>query len=112
VRTPFLRLRLPVVIHRVQRGEAKLAINAARLGEYLKLAPEDLDLLSSLLPVMPHVRTKPVRKTIDYVALKAQYERLLSNGTCATQADLARHLGISRVWVSRVQKRSKGQRYR
>ena len=43
-------------------------------------------------------------KRIDNVALRAQYEQLLADGTCATKADVARHAGVSRVWVSRVLK--------
>jgi len=37
VRTPYLHLRLPVIIRRVQRGEAKLAVNMAKLKTYLAL---------------------------------------------------------------------------
>jgi len=45
-----------------------------------------------------------MRKKIDYVELKAQYEQLLADGTCAVKADVARHVGVRRVWVSRVLK--------
>ena len=37
VRTPYLRLRLPIIVRRVRRGEAKLVVNTAKLGEYLVL---------------------------------------------------------------------------
>jgi hypothetical protein len=40
VRTPYLRLRLPVHICRMQRGEPKPAVNPAELNEYLALPPE------------------------------------------------------------------------
>lgn len=102
MRTPYLRLRLPIIVWRVQRGEAKLVVNMAKLGEYLRLAPEDLDRLTPLLPTPPFKMSRPSRMKIDYATLKAQYERLLSDGTCSTKADLARHLGVSRAWVSKV----------
>jgi Mn-dependent DtxR family transcriptional regulator len=41
---------------------------------------------------------------IDYEALRQTYARMLAGGPFANQADLARHLGVSRVWVSRVLK--------
>ena len=104
MRTPYLRLRLPVIIRRVQRGEAKLVVNIAKLGEYLALSPENIDRLAALLPRPTPDKTRPVREKIDYVALRAQYEQLLLDGTCATKADVARHAGVSRVWVSRVLK--------
>jgi hypothetical protein len=46
VRTPYLRLRLPVIFRRVQRGEAKLAVNMAKLREYLAL-PQNVLAFSS-----------------------------------------------------------------
>jgi len=104
VRTSYLRLRLPVIVRRVQRGEAKLVVNIARLGESLVLSPEDISCLAPLplgpLPGKPH----PTRMKIDYVALRAQYQQLLSDGTCATKAEVGRHLGVSRVWVGKVLK--------
>jgi len=100
---------LPVVIRRVRRGEAKLDLNVSKLREYLKLAPTDLDRLTPLLPAPTVKKLKPSRMRIDYVTLKAQYERLLSDGTYATKADLARHMGVSRVWVSRMLKGVKGR---
>jgi predicted aminopeptidase len=107
VRTPYLRLRLPVIIRRVERGEAKLVVDTAQLGEFLALAPEDINRLASLLSRPPSEKTRALRKRIDYVALRAQYEQLLLDGICATKADVARHVGVSRAWVSRVLKRVK-----
>lgn len=104
VRTPYLRVRLPIVIRRVQRGQAKMVVNVAKLGEFLALSPEDIDRLAPLLSGPLPESARPMRKRIDYVALRAQYEQILLNGTCATKADVARHVGVSRVWVSRVLK--------
>jgi len=71
----------------VQRGEAKLAVNAAKLSEYLALAPSDVNpqvpLLSGPLPE----RKRSIRKRIAYVERKAQHEELLLEGTCAAKAD-------------------------
>jgi hypothetical protein len=48
VRTPYLRLRFPIIVLRVHRGKAKLVVNVAKLGEYLALAPEEIDRLAPL----------------------------------------------------------------
>jgi predicted aminopeptidase len=89
-------------MRRVQRGEAKLVLNAAKLGEFLALSQENIDRLAPLLSGPPPKEARPTRKRIDYVALRAQYELLLLDGTCATKADVARPVSVSRVWVSRV----------
>jgi predicted aminopeptidase len=108
VRTPYLRLRLPVIIRGVQRGEAKLVVDTAKLGEFLALGPEVIDRLAPLQGGPLSQRARAMRKRIDYVALRAQYEQLLADGTCATKADVARYAGVSRTWVSRVLKGIKG----
>jgi hypothetical protein len=93
VRTPYLRLILPTVIRRVQRGETRLVVNVSKLGEFLALAQEDIDRLApELLGTVSAKRGLPGRKRLDYLALRAQYEQLLLDGTCTTKAELARYL--------------------
>jgi biotin operon repressor len=38
------------------------------------------------------------------VALQQTYARMLAEGPFSSHADLARHLGVGRVWVSKVLK--------
>jgi hypothetical protein len=47
VRTPYLRLRLPIAVRRVQRGKAELAMDLAKLGGFFAPDPADLDRLGS-----------------------------------------------------------------
>jgi DNA-binding CsgD family transcriptional regulator len=44
------------------------------------------------------------RQLIDCAALQQTYARLLAEGGFSSNAELARHLDVSRVWVSRVLK--------
>jgi len=88
----------------VQRGEAKLVVNTAKVGEFLSLGPEEINRLAPLPSGPLPGKTRPTRAKIDHIALRAQYEQLLADGTCATKADLARHIGVRRAWVSRVLK--------
>lgn len=81
-----------------------MVVNVAKLEEFLSLAPEDINRLAPHFSRPLPERARPPRKRIDYVVLRAQYEQLLVNGTCATKADIAPHVGVSKVWVSRVLK--------
>lgn len=67
VRTPYLHLRLSVIIRRTQRAVAKLVLDAAKLGEYLNLAREDLDRLPPL-PLPPLKKSQPSWMKVDYAA--------------------------------------------
>lgn len=81
-----------------------MAVNVAKLGGFLALSPENIDHLAPLFSGPLPEKTRPVKEKIDYVALRAEYQQLLSDGTCGTKAEVARHLGFSRVWVCRVLK--------
>jgi hypothetical protein len=81
-----MRLSLPVIVRRVQRGEAKLVVDLAKLGEYLALPPKDIGRLAPLLSGPVPERARAMTKRIDYVALRSQYEQLLLDGTRATKA--------------------------
>jgi hypothetical protein len=81
-----------------------LVVNAAKLGEFLALSPGVIDHLAPLLSGPLPEEARPMRKRIDYVVLTAQYQQLLADGTCATKADVARHVGVSRAWASRMLK--------
>jgi hypothetical protein len=54
--------------------------------------------------IREHQTTPEKRSAIDYDALKQSYRQLLETDPYKSQAELARHLGVSRVWVSRVLK--------
>ena len=52
-----------------------------------------------------HRPQKPRPKPrIDYAALQQTYRRMLAEGLFKSQTELARHLGVNRVWVSKVLK--------
>jgi hypothetical protein len=58
-----------------------------------------LDELVRLRPQKPRPKER-----IDYEALQQTYRRMLVEGPFSNKTELARHLGVSRVWVSRVLK--------
>jgi hypothetical protein len=41
---------------------------------------------------------------IDYVNLAQEYQALIDSGECSSKTEVARRVGKSRVWVSRVLK--------
>jgi hypothetical protein len=79
-------------------------MDSARLPQELGLDEEAIQglLQAGLVRLRPQKpRPKP---RIDYAALQQTYSRMLAEGPFFTQSELALHLGVSRVWVSRVLK--------
>lgn len=97
-------LRIPIKISNSAHDEEGFSLIKAQLSSILPLSPgaiarlQDVRLIRSLRP------TRAKRLPIDYVALQQTYRRMLAEGPYANQTELARHLGVSRVWVSKVLK--------
>ena len=100
----YILLRIPIEISKIAHGEKAIAVDEGPLHCSLPLSPAAITRLQDrrLIRLPRPVKTK--RLPIDYAALQQAYRRMLADGGFVTQAGLARHLGVSRVWVSRVLK--------
>jgi len=100
----FVLVEIPIEIHNLGHGQRLICMDSERLPQELGLNEEAIGSLVHaglvrLRPQMP--RPKP---RIDYAALQQTFARMLAEGPFKSQTELARHLGVSRVWVSRVLK--------
>ena len=100
----FILVKIPVEICLSQRGLQRIFLNPGRLSNILGLSVEDIERLRNAGLVFRYPEKARPRERIDYEALQQTYARMLAEGPFSTQAELARHLGVSRVWVSRVLK--------
>jgi len=79
-------------------------MDSERLPEVLGLNDEAIQGLLQAGLVRPHPQNPRPKECIDYAALQQVYRRILAKGSFSSQTELACHLGVSRVWVSRVSK--------
>ena len=102
----LLRLRLPFVFKRLPHGKLFFTLDVERLPLFLDVTPECIAKLRSRFcpPALSAAPPHRPKVPIDYASLQQTYRRMLADGGFASQAELARHLGVSRVWVSRVLK--------
>jgi len=100
----YILLRIPIEISNSARGEKAIAVAEAPLSSILPLSPDAITRLQDvrLIRLPRPVRAK--RLPIDYAVPQQTYRRMLADDGFVSQADLARHLGVSRVWVNRVLK--------
>jgi len=97
-------LRIPIDIHLFERDLQAIRMDPARLPQMLGLSDEDVNRLRQTGMVrFPSPALQP-KERIDYVNLRQTYARIFAEGPFRSQTDLARHLGVSRAWVSRVLK--------
>jgi hypothetical protein len=100
----FILLRIPIEISNNAHGEKAIAVEEGPLHCSFPLSPAAITRLQDLRLVRLPRPVRAKRQPIDYTALQQTYHRMLTEGPFSTQTELARHLGVSRVWVSRVLK--------
>jgi hypothetical protein len=100
----FILVKIPIEIHNLGHGQRLICMDSDRLPEELGLNEEAIGSLvqGGLVRLRPQ-KPRP-KKRIDYEALQQTYRRMLAEGGFASQTELARHLGVSGVRVSRVLK--------
>lgn len=75
-----------------------------RVQELLALSDDDISRLCDCGLILPRREMPSQKPKIDYEKLARSYRETMDRMQFVSQSDLARHLGVSRVWVSRVMK--------
>ncbi len=101
----YILLRIAIEIGNSAHGERTFSLAEAHpLSSILPLSPDAITRLQGSLLIRPSRLIKDKRYPIDYAALQQSHARMLNEKGISSQAELARHLGVSRVWVSRALK--------
>jgi len=100
----YILLRIPIEISNSAHGEKAIAIAEGPLYCSLPLSPVTISRLQDVCLIRLPRPERAKRLPIDYAALQKTYARMPVKGPFLNQTELARHLGVSRVWVSRVLK--------
>ena len=100
----FVLVEIPIEIHNLGHGQRLICMDSERLPQELGLNEQAIGSLvqAGLVRLRPQ-KPRPTPR-IDYAVLQQTYRRMIADDGFVSQADLARHLGVSRVWVSRVLK--------
>jgi hypothetical protein len=97
---------IPIIFINNNKGAKHIVIDRTRLPYFLSLSQTDIIGLREVGLIQPEARAKIPKMKIDYPSLAQEYRQLLSSGVCKDRADIARLLGVSRAWVSKVMNRS------
>ncbi len=100
----YILLRIPIEISNSAHGEKAIAVVEGLLHSSLPLSPDAITRLQGCGLIRRPRPARAKKQPIDYEALQQSYRRMIAEGPFPNQTELARHLGVSRVWVSRVLK--------
>jgi hypothetical protein len=101
----IIRLRLPIIVSRGQSRRNEVFLDVKRLPELSDFDENELARIAKKLgpPTSSSITNK--QEKIDYVHLSQEYQSLIDTGICANFAGVARHLNVSRAWISKVMRR-------
>ena len=98
----FIMLRIPIEISNSAHGEKAIAVAESPLRCSLPLSTAAITRLQDVRLIRLPRPLRAKRVPIDYAELQQTCHRMLAEGPFKSQTELARNLGVSRVWVSRV----------
>ena len=100
-----MKIRLPFTFLYGPKGKRKFTLDVRKIREFVDISDDCVRRLALVFsPPAYAPRRKPKGPGIDYGKLAAEYTKLISTGVCKNKADVARHFGVSRAWVSIVMK--------
>ena len=100
-----LTVEIPVIFANNANGAKHIFIDRQRLPNFLDLTPAETVALQKTGLLQEELSPKAARIKIDYQVLAREYRTRLESGEFDTRADLAKSLGVSRAWISKVMQR-------
>ena len=98
----FFILKIPVNIENLLYREKKLTVDGPFVSEYLMMSDEDIQRLTRFFSIPRRLEPVKTVAKMDRLSLAIRYRELIRQGYIKNQADLARHLGVSRAWITKV----------
>ncbi len=86
-------------------GAKHIVINSNRYSYFLVLKESDIETLKQAGLMESSLAKTNVKSRINYSALAAEYKYKIESGECSNRAELARSIGVSRAWVTKVMRR-------
>lgn len=100
--TKNFTVELPVFFHKTQYGEKVMAVDPNEVQKYLNLDLEDIARLTRRFLYPKPVPSRLKRVLLDRRAMAEQYRDMIQQGIVHNQAELSRHLGVSRAWITKI----------
>jgi hypothetical protein len=94
---------LPFIIEKSSHNRIVITLASPRIDKYLKIEKTELNRLLKIFAKQEYYDIK--RFNINFIELAAQYEQMITSGVVSNRAELARYIGKSRAWVTKVFKR-------
>ena len=100
-----LMIEIPIKFVNSHKNAKHIVIDRDRLSYYLDLRETDVETLVAAGLMPKEAKKKTPTRRINYAELAREYQRRIDSGGFSSRASMARSLGVSRAWISKVLKR-------
>ncbi len=103
--TRFLELFYPQNPRKYRKfisSEKKITVDGPFVSKYFIMSDEVIHRLTRFFSIPRKLEPVKVANNIDRYSLAIRYRELIQQGYVKKQADLARHLGVSGDWITKV----------
>ena len=101
----FLKFEIPIVLVNNDKGARHIVINSTRFHYFLDLKEPDVETLKRAGLMETSSAKTNLKSRINYDALASEYKHKIESGEFSNRSALARSLGVSRAWVTKVMNR-------
>jgi hypothetical protein len=98
----FISIKIPIIIRKTAHGENKIHINVKEFSRELAISSSLEERLTHNFGIPFRKKTRPRRTLEERIKLAEDYEKLIKDGSFKSRAELARHLNVSRAWITKV----------
>jgi len=95
-----IKLIIPVIFQKKKHGENKIHIDVEQFTKEMAISSSLAERLTDSFGLPIKHTFKEKREPINRIELAKTYLKLIEDGTFKTQAELSRHLGVSRAWIT------------
>ena len=89
-----------------------MTVDGPFVSNYFEINDEVIHRLTKFFSIPRKLEPVKIVAKIDRRSLAIRYRELIDQGCVKNQADLARHLGVSRAWITKVMNELKRGRAR
>jgi len=105
--TPTIRIKIPIIIEKMAHQGNKIHIDVKEFARELAISSGLEERLTHHFGLPFKQKTKLRKSLAERIKLAEEYQKLIEDGSFNTRAELARHLNVSRAWITKVLNRIK-----
>lgn len=83
-----------------------VVLDRKKIKSFLDLGKNEVIRLQNIFANRQYYNVNIFKSKINYLELANEYQKIIDSGSARSKAELARYLGVSRAWITKVFKKA------